>query len=102
VTLDGQGATRLGNRAVTKMVRRSWIHTTYHAKQAEMIYYAGLDVSLRSVSISIVDEQGQVRHRVKIATKVDKIISRLPDFGSEVSIISFATYTLTQYLPYGL
>jgi len=38
-----------------------------------MTYYTALDVSLRSVSVCIVDDQGEVRHEAKVAAEVDKI-----------------------------
>lgn len=42
-----------------------------------MTYYTGLDVSLRSVSICIVHDEGEgeVRHEAKVPSEVDKIVA---------------------------
>lgn len=67
-----------------------------------MTYYTGLDVSLRSVSICIVDEQGEIRHEAKVAAEVDQVTSCLRGFGEEVKRVGFEAGVLTQYLFYGL
>lgn len=67
-----------------------------------MTYHTGLDVSLRSVSICIVDDRGEVKHEEKVAAEVDKIVKALRSFSADVSMIGFEAGTLTQYLTYGL
>ncbi|BDC45267.1 IS110 family transposase [Paraburkholderia terrae] len=67
-----------------------------------MTYYTGLDVSLRSVSICIVDDQGQVTHEAKVAAEVSAIAKALRSFSVHVSLVGFEAGTLTQYLTYGL
>lgn len=67
-----------------------------------MTYYAGLDVSLRSVSICIVDDTGTVRHESKVIADVGMLIERLKAFNPQVSKVGFEAGTLTQYLTYGL
>jgi transposase len=67
-----------------------------------MTYYTALDVSLRSVSVCIVDDQGEVRHEAKVGAEVDKITACLRAFSPEVSVIGFEAGALTQYLTYGL
>src|SRR5262245_47313374 len=67
-----------------------------------MTYYTALDVSLRSVSVCIVDDQGEVRHEAKVGAEVDKIAACLRAFSPEVSVIGFEAGALTQYLTYGL
>lgn len=47
-----------------------------------MTYYAGLDVSLRSVSICIVDDMGIVRHESKVAADVGTLIERMKAFNA--------------------
>jgi hypothetical protein len=37
-----------------------------------MTYYTGLDVSLRSVSVCIIDDTGAVCHETKIAAELDQ------------------------------
>lgn len=42
-----------------------------------MTYYTGLDVSLRSVSICIIDDKGDIQHEAKVAAEVDQIVTCL-------------------------
>ncbi len=67
-----------------------------------MTYYTGLDVSLRSVSICIVDGQGQVVYEMKVPAEVSAIAKAIRSFSSDVSTVGFEAGTLTQYLTYGL
>jgi transposase len=67
-----------------------------------MTYYTGLDVSLRSVSICIVDDQGQVKHETKVSAEVSEIAKALRSFSGGVSMVGFEAGTLTQCLTYGL
>jgi transposase len=67
-----------------------------------MTYYTGLDVSLRSVSICIIDDQGMVRHEAKVAAEVDQVTACLRAFSQDVTVVGFEAGTLTQYLTYGL
>src|SRR5207344_3616544 len=68
----------------------------------EMTYYTGIDVSLRSVSICVVDDKGEVCLEAKVAAEIDAIVERLRRFSSEVKSVGFEAGTLTQYLTYGL
>src|SRR6476620_509527 len=68
----------------------------------EMTYYTGIDVSLRSVSICVVDDKGKVCLEAKVAAEIDAIVERLRHFSSEVKSVGFEAGTLTQYLTYGL
>lgn len=36
-----------------------------------MTYYTGIDVSLRLVSICIVDDKGEVRYEAKVAAEIE-------------------------------
>lgn len=67
-----------------------------------MTYYTGIDVSLRSVSICIVDDKGEVRHEAKVAAEIDQITACLRSFSEDVTVVGFEAGTLTQYLTYGL
>lgn len=67
-----------------------------------MTYYTGLDVSLRSVSICIIDAKGEVRHEAKVAAEIDQITACLRAFSQEVKAVGFEAGALTQYLTYGL
>ena len=67
-----------------------------------MAYYTGIDVSLRSVSICVVDDKGEVCLEAKVAAEIDAIVERLRRFSSDVKSVGFEAGTLTQYLTYGL
>ena len=67
-----------------------------------MTYYTGIDVSLRSVSICVVDDKGEVCLEAKVAAEIDAIVDRLRRFSSDVKSVGFEAGTLTQYLTYGL
>src|SRR5215472_1696017 len=67
-----------------------------------MTYFTGLDVSLRYVSICIVDDTGQVRYEAKVPAEVYKLVGCLRKFSDEVKKVGFEAGALTQYLTYGL
>ena len=67
-----------------------------------MTYYTGIDVSLRSVSICVVDASGEVRHEAKVPAEIDDIVDCLKRFSPEIKSVGFEAGTLTQYLTYGL
>ena len=67
-----------------------------------MKYFTGIDVSLRFVSICVVDEAGVVRYENKVAAEVDVIVASLRRFSGEIKQVGLEAGTLTQYLTYGL
>ncbi len=67
-----------------------------------MKYYTALDVSLRSVSICIVDETGTICMECQSSSDVPEIVDVLDRFEPGVSSVGFEAGTLTQHLTYGL
>jgi transposase len=67
-----------------------------------MTYYTGIDVSLRSVSICVIDDKGEIRHEAKVVAEVEPIVDCLREFDRQIKIVAFEAGTLTQYLTYGL
>jgi transposase len=67
-----------------------------------MIYYAGFDVSLRTVNICVIDDQGELVAETKLASDVQDIVAYLDDLEFDVASIGLEAGTLTQYLTYGL
>lgn len=67
-----------------------------------MTNYAGLDVSLRSVAICVVDEAGQVRLEAKVSAEVDAIAQKLAEFDPNDLRIGLEAGALTQYVTHGL
>jgi transposase len=67
-----------------------------------MKYFTGIDVSLRSVSICVVDASGELRYEAKVAAELDVIVATLRRFSAEIKQVGFEAGALTQYLTYGL
>jgi len=67
-----------------------------------MIYYAGLDVSLRSVNLCVINDQGEIKAETKLDSEVDDIAAYLHGLNYDVSSVGLEAGTLTQYLTYGL
>jgi transposase len=67
-----------------------------------MTYYAGLDVSLRSTHLCVIDEQGELLTEGKTDSEVGDIVAYLDELDVEISEVGLEAGTLTQYLTYGL
>ncbi|RZL87962.1 MAG: transposase [Variovorax sp.] len=67
-----------------------------------MTYFTGIDVPLRSVSICIVDEHGEVCHEAKTAAQPAAIAQCLNSFSADVKSVGLEAGTLTQFLAHGL
>ena len=67
-----------------------------------MEYYAGLDVSLRSCALCIIDEKGTVRLERELPCEVEAIADALARFPSPVTRIGFEAGTMSQHLYFGL
>ena len=60
-----------------------------------MTYYAALDVSLRSVNICVINDEGEIQAETKLDSEVTDIIAYLDSLDLEAG-------TLCQCLTYGL
>ena len=67
-----------------------------------MTYYAGLDVSLRSTHICVIDDDGELLGEGKTDSEVADINAFLDELEVEITEIGLEAGTLTQYLTYGL
>ena len=67
-----------------------------------MTYYTGIDVSLRSVSICVIDNEGAIKFEGKVASDVEAIVAVLKKLGAQICQVGLEAGTLTQYLTYGL
>lgn len=67
-----------------------------------MNYYAALDVSLRSIHICVIDQQGEVKAEGQVPSEVEDLLAYLGALDVEITSIGFEAGTLTQYLTYGL
>ncbi len=67
-----------------------------------MTYYAGLDVSLRTVNICVIDDEGKLVAEAKLASDVQDIVAYLDELNLNISSIALEAGTLTQYMTYGL
>lgn len=66
------------------------------------MFYAALDVSLRSVAVCIIDEAGKVRLERSVPSEVPDLVRCLHEFGEPVGQVGLEAGTLTQHLTYGL
>jgi transposase len=66
------------------------------------MFYAALDVSLRSVAVCIIDQDGQVRLEQSVPSEVSDLIRCLGEFGEPIHQVGLEAGTLTQHLTYGL
>ncbi len=67
-----------------------------------MTHYAALDVSLRSVAICIIDNDGKIRLETSVPSEVEDITAVLDSFDGDIVSVGFEAGVLTQYLTYGL
>ncbi len=67
-----------------------------------MTYSAGLDVSLRTVNICVIDDEGDLVAETKLASDVQDMVAYLDDLELEITSVGLEAGTLTQYLTYGL
>ena len=58
-------------------------------------YYAGLDVSLRSVAICIIDDQGTVYPERTVPSEVTDIVACLGGFDHAIEVVGFEAGTLS-------
>lgn len=66
------------------------------------MFYAGFDVSLRSVAVCIIDAQGKVCLERSVSSDLDVLIDFLRDFGQPVERIGLESGTLSDHLTRGL
>lgn len=66
------------------------------------MFYAALDVSLRSVAICIIDEPGKVRLERPVSSDVPDIVRCFNEFGQPIHQVGLEAGTPTQHLTYGL
>jgi transposase len=67
-----------------------------------MEYFVGLDVSLRSCALCVVDAKGKVVLEKELPCEVDDIADCLNRCGHQIERIGFEAGTLSQHLFYGL
>ncbi len=65
------------------------------------MFYAALDVSLRSIAVCIIDEAGKVRLERSVGSEVPDVVRCLHEFGEPIGQVGFEAGTLTQPLTYG-
>jgi transposase len=67
-----------------------------------MEYFAGLDVSLRSCALCIVDNKGKVLFERELPCEVIDIAECLAGFPHRIERVGFEAGTLSQHLYFGL
>lgn len=66
------------------------------------MFYAALDVSLRSVAVCVIDDEGKVRFERSVPSDVPDLVRCLREFGEPIHQVGLEAGTLTQHLTYGL
>jgi hypothetical protein len=64
-----------------------------------MTHYAALDVSLRSVAICIIDNEGIIRLETSVPSEVEDITAVLDSFDGTIVSVGLEAEVLTQYPP---
>src|SRR6266481_4191110 len=67
-------------------------------EKRSMQYYAGLDVSVKEISVCIVDKTGKVIREVKVATKPVAILAVLTEQALAIERIGLEAGPLSQWL----
>lgn len=66
------------------------------------MFHAALDVSLRSVAICVIDQDGKVRLERSAPSEVSDLVRCLRAFGEPIHQVGLEAGALTQHLTYGL
>ena len=67
-----------------------------------MEYFVGLDVSLRSVSVCVIDADGRTVLERAVSCEIDDISGCLADFAARDLRIGFEAGAMSQHLFFGL
>jgi len=67
-----------------------------------MEYYAGLDVSLRSCALCVVDANGKFVFEHELSCEVEDIAECLVGFPNEIERVGFEAGAMRQYVYFGL
>jgi len=67
-----------------------------------MYHCAALDVSLRSIHICVMDQDGKIKSEGQVVSEVDDVLAFIDALDLKIKSIGFEAGTLTQYLSYGL
>ena len=67
-----------------------------------MTYYAGLDVSLRTVNICVINDQGEFIAETKVDSEVTDVVAYFDGLDLEILSVGLEAGTMTQFLTYGL
>src|SRR5262245_31488600 len=65
-------------------------------------YYAGIDVSLESSSVCIVDATGEIVKEVKVESHPDALVKFFKAFGHPLAVVGLEAGPLSQWLYAGL
>ena len=67
-----------------------------------MTHFAGLDISLRSINVCVIDDQGDVVAEGKTDAEAADIVTFLDELDVDITAVGLEAGMLTQYLTYGL
>src|ERR1700747_688837 len=87
---------------VMKSGTESGLACSKHDEGTTMEHYAGIDVSLESASVCVVDASGRIVSEAKVAREPDVLIRWFGNLGVEVSRIGLEAGPLSQWLYAGM
>ena len=67
-----------------------------------MKYYAGLDVSLRSVAVCVIDGDGKVILERSVGCEINEVVACLEGLPTGIDLVGFEAGTMSQMLYFGL
>lgn len=67
-----------------------------------MTHFAGLDISLRSINVCVIDDQGDLVAEGKCDAEAADLVAFLDDLELDIGKVGLEAGMLTQYLTYGL
>ena len=63
-----------------------------------MTYYAGLDVSLRSVNICVINDQGEFIAETKVDSEITDVVAYFDGLDLNILSVGLEAGTMTQFL----
>ena len=67
-----------------------------------MTHFAGLDISLRSINVCVIDDQGDLIAEGKCDAEAADLVAFLDELNLDIAKVGLEAGMLTQYLTYGL
>src|SRR5438309_3993533 len=87
---------------VMKSETESGFACSKHHRGTTMEHYAGIDVSLESASVCVVDATGRIVREAKVSSEPEALINWFRELGAELARIGLEAGPLSQWLYAGM